>query len=625
MKHYFLLTKILFKCDFGSFSKGSKISLRRPFLAVLLVLMILPAAAVVFFISYTNYATFSEAGAGLLMIEIIMASGAAMTFAFGLPMILSVFYMTSDIGTLLAFPLSPDVIVASKWTVSLLYEYLMVLIFAAPFLAGYGAASHGGPVFWICMAAACLLLPMQPLIYAGIVAMIFMRIFKRVRNKQILTTAAFIFTMIIAVGLVIFIQVLFREMQNADTLIDGGGGSVVRLSWLFPNLTLLDRAIYESSVPYLLLYLLTLAGLFVLFLLIARRIYREGAVGLTDITGNGRPLTENEILRYQRTGNPMFTYMHVEMKKLLRTPVWFFNCVLMDIIWPVLFVIPAIGMYINYRERGGGAAAGSAASGVAGTVSGAAGLGAGQAAVRVSRAVSGAAGLGAGQAAVQFSSAVSGAAGLGAGQAAGGFTISGFLRLYAGKPATLAAVLAAVLVLTFLLASLNLTTATSISREGKGIAVMKSIPMAYSLQLRAKALCGAILTLIATCPYFLIIFTVGVFFGMSPLVYFFGLLTDVFITVLTGYIQLFFDLAFPKLIWENEAVPVKQNLHSAAAVFISLFLAVVFLAVGAFLYLFLHAGVILTATVLVIILAAAAFLIRLLVLFYGESRMKEII
>jgi ABC-2 type transport system permease protein len=109
------------------------------------------------------------------------------------------------------------------------------------------------------------------------------------------------------------------------------------------------------------------------------------------------------------------------------------------------------------------------------------------------------------------------------------------------------------------MSALNLITPTAISREGTNVTFMKYIPVDYLTQLWAKILSGLVVSLLGLS---LMLVPVMVWFRWG--------LTLSLVTLLAGVLGLgvmnvagmLIDVMRPKLIWENEAVPVKQNLNA---------------------------------------------------------------
>lgn len=114
------------------------------------------------------------------------------------------------------------------------------------------------------------------------------------------------------------------------------------------------------------------------------------------------------------------------------------------------------------------------------------------------------------------------------------------------------------LILGFALSALNIITPSAISREGTSIGFMKYIPLSYNHQIYAKLLSGLAISFMG-----LMIFVLALAFILkwSIALILLALLSASLASLLINQVGLIIDLLRPKLIWENEAVPVKQNLN----------------------------------------------------------------
>lgn len=116
----------------------------------------------------------------------------------------------------------------------------------------------------------------------------------------------------------------------------------------------------------------------------------------------------------------------------------------------------------------------------------------------------------------------------------------------------------------FFLGTLNSISATAISREGSHMDYMKYIPMSYKDQIHAKSLCGivfGILTLAFTLLSLMLILP------LSPIQYGIIFLCGCISTVLGNEAGIIFDVLHPKLVWEQEAAAVKQNMGAMLIMF----------------------------------------------------------
>ena len=178
--------------------------------------------------------------------------------------------------------------------------------------------------------------------------------------------------------------------------------------------------------------------------------------------------------------------------------------------------------------------------------------------------------------------------------------------------------------LLFLIGSMDLMTPSTISREGQKIWFMKTIPMSYRDQLRAKIASSLPFSMGPTFVYGLIPAIVGIVHGMSPIVLIYMILLTVPSLLLINYIQLMFDLRWPKLVWQNEAVPIKQNFHSLAASAICIAIGAVIAMAAITLFTMLHVNVHVCDLIVIAVITALALVLRPISLRYGERRLEEL-
>ncbi len=521
MRKLRVLTWTLLKCGMssamstGSGKKKRKINLSGAALWLLVVVCLIPMFAMLFQGGKAGYELLAPTGQEGLLLELACFVGGIMTFVFGLPYILTVFYMSGDIQTLLPLPLRASQIVGAKFLVVWVYELLTTAAILLPVFIGFGTAAGAGVPFWLITLAGILLLPVVPMAYAALVSMIFMRLGKVARNKSVLTTLGTILLLIAAMG----VGMLSSQMENMDAqnlldLLMAGRNSLVGiLSKLFPNLRFLVEALVGGAAWNLLIYAAITAAFVVLLLLVATRLYFGGVLSMSETTSKRQKITAREEAKLVRSSGALSAYLRKEYRLLFRSPVYFLNCALMLFIWPLLFLVPMLIALI--AELG---SLGSLVE-VMGT-------------------------LGALMDEIQMTGQ----------QAAfiGGIVI---LVCYG---------------LTVFLGSSNLICATAISREGGGCLFMKYIPMPYRQQVKAKLLSGLILGILCTTGYLLIFFLIALAVG-APLPLPAVVLSVVVTVLLNGgmnIFQLWRDLCRPKLVWENEQQAVKQNLNATISMFL---------------------------------------------------------
>ena len=226
MRNLWILTRFLLKSGPGksnqksgkkkAFSDGGRIVVY-----LLLGVCLLPVSVLLFLLGYSGYTFLQPLGLETLLIEFVCAIGMMVIFFYGLPLFLSEYYMDSDLVKLLPLPFTPAQIVGAKGFCCLLNEYYLIVLLFFPFLLGYGISAKMGIFYWINMILACLIFPVVPLVYAAVLTMLVMRLFKNIRNKDFLSYLGFAASLIFAIGINVFSRSIGNfEMQDIMNMME---------------------------------------------------------------------------------------------------------------------------------------------------------------------------------------------------------------------------------------------------------------------------------------------------------------------------------------------------------------------------------------------------------------------
>ena len=447
----------------------------------------------------------------------------------------------------------------------LLNEYYLIVLLFFPFLLGYGISAKMGIFYWINMILACLIFPVVPLVYAAVLTMLVMRLFKNIRNKDFLSYLGFAASLIFAIGINVFSRSIGNfEMQDIMNLMESQKGTLRAFRTIFPNLPLMTGSLADASFLKMILYIATTAVILAVFFALAWKIYLPAVLGMSETTSEKRILSKEEVTRTVKSKNPVRTYAMIEWKKLYRTPAWFMNCVLMPLIWPVFMLGIALISIIS-------------SLGMAKTT------------------------------------------GLWTRLVADG-TI---FRLLKGELPVAVAVLTAAGI-AVMMSMFCVISATAMSRKGSEYIYMKCIPMSYHDQIRAMLVSGILISLLGTLPYALVFNMIAVVFGLHPATLLYTTAITVLFTLFVNYEQLLFDLAFPKLNWENETAAIKSNNRSLISVLIDLTVGAILIGAGYLLYGKLHLNIHITTSVMILLTAVLTFAMRTALFKWGVQVMEHL-
>ena len=512
MKTLFSLTRVLFLgsgyAGFGSDArKKRKIAgkigngLLFAFLAVYMIGISSVSA-------WSLFGLLAPAGLGAMMLGLYLSVGVAVVFFFGILYVISVFYFSTDVEKLLPLPLRPEQIIAAKFLVSMLYEYVFLLVLAAPALTIYGIRSQMTAVYYLVMLLVFLLLPVIPLAIASVIVMVIMRFTPFARNKDRFNMVS----MLLALGMSLVFTFGIQSMGSMDkfdltTLITASANKLATITAsAFPGTSYAASALAQPGTlagsADLGLLLLFVAAAITLVLSAGKLLYFKGVIGISAARANRRRLSSDELALAGKSGSAFLTYMAKDVRILLRTPIYFANCVLMNFLWPLFLLLPFL----------------------------------------------------------------SGNEGLSLGQ----IRDIAHPLLFEGQRPGLTISLAIAFAGSMLLASTNGIAASALSREGSLLYIMKVIPMSYTRQVAAKIAVGLAFSsigILMTVPF--------IIYFLQPPVWYMLLLAGILPggLLLPNLGGILFDLLWPKLHWDNEAIAVKRNMNVLFGMLAALFIA----------------------------------------------------
>jgi len=361
MNRYFILTRVMLR-NFNllslKFGAVGKKQIKGILLTILIIVAFLPMVAGIGTLAYGGYGMLAEIQQEGLILNLGLSVVSMAVFFFGIFYVMSVFYFSKDIESLLPLPLRPSEILAAKFTVVLCYEYLTELVFLAPVLIGFGIAAGAGIVYYLYGILIFLTVPLLPLVYASILSMLAMRFTSMAKNRDRFRIIGGIIAMVVAVGANAVITNLSSANMSPEQLqrlLDQGNNSYVGMmsGIFFSNRFAVMALLYNEALRGLvnLLLFILISMLFVtLFLSIGEGIYLKGVVGMSESYSRRRRFSGTELVKASRQGSILTTYTMKELRLLFRTPVYFMNCVLMNFIFPVFFIIPFIAKPEDMKE-----------------------------------------------------------------------------------------------------------------------------------------------------------------------------------------------------------------------------------------------------------------------------------
>lgn len=266
-----------------------------------------------------------------------------MALGFGLASLISLFYFSQDLSVLVPLPLKEWAILAAKFVVAAITEYLPPLVLLLPMLIAYNQRLPLGLWGILSAFAVFLLLPLIPLSLAGVVTLTIMRGIGR-RHRDTLIVVA---SLLSIAGILVF-QFFFQSLAigNLDVgeVLQGRIDLVARMGSMFPPSVWATRAISRAGEPdglFNLLYLI-LASIAAVsaFLLVGQRVFYSGLIGGEERSRQRTALDAKALARAVQ--KPALTALvWREIRLFMRMPIWVLNGFIAIVIVPLSALFPA--------------------------------------------------------------------------------------------------------------------------------------------------------------------------------------------------------------------------------------------------------------------------------------------
>lgn len=348
------LTRIMFKNDEtlnNLTSKGSQSSfLKSKWMMILFVLGLAVLMGFSFgFMLSDLYDSLAMVDLSHIIPRLLVPAAGIMVFMFGIFYVMNVFYFSKDVENYLYLPVKAGEILGAKFLVSLIYEYFIILIFFLPMLTVYGIKDGSGVLYYIYMILSLILVPVFPLVIASIISMLIMRYSSKFKNRDRFNMIAGILSLVVALGFNFGIQYLTNRFTGDSHMVIGDISDLPMfkiISWVFPTSRFATEGIlnyqsFSGLVNMLILLVVTVLS-FGLFYILGNLLYFKGVIGISESKATRKALSKEEMEKGSIRKPILFSYALKELKLILRTPVYFLNCVLISLIYPLFILFPIL-------------------------------------------------------------------------------------------------------------------------------------------------------------------------------------------------------------------------------------------------------------------------------------------
>lgn len=320
-----------------------KVKIYNRFGMIAFIGIMVPVSVIVGYVTYalTDLLSMFEDNTYGLLSELDLISAFAMIF--GMLLMFSVLFFSSDLRFLTALPVSPTSLYVARFWHTFRAENVMTSNVLFAIYIGYfvAVAKNNGiiaalnPVGLIAAVTGFIGSLLVPLIYCSIIGLLMMLALKPFRRADIYYHSSMVLFVIFAALFLLSFRSYgsVSTMNYIDTLVSGNNTFTAVCNVLFPANYLTTLAIRTGSILPLLGALAFIAALYFLSVLIAHLTYKEGLFAAAVISNRKSSRSK------AGSGAPrnIFAALVIkEAKVLMRTMTYRMNCVYANLLWPIL-------------------------------------------------------------------------------------------------------------------------------------------------------------------------------------------------------------------------------------------------------------------------------------------------
>lgn len=293
--------------------------------------------------SYNSLAAINQQG---YLISFILVTASTIILFFGIFSVLNTLYFANDIEQILPLPFKSSEVIFGKFITILIEMYMYALIIVFPLIA-YGIMSESGIVFYIYLILVFLLIPVVPMVIAVILSMLLMRFTNLSKHKDLFTMLSGV---LMLAGIVVFniYNQSSGSNNSAETITnlmsEGNNSLMDTIGNVFFTGKLSAKALlYNSDIKglqYIAIALLISLSLFIVLYIVGGKLYYKSIVGISETYGKRENVFESKrVDKAVKSNSVLKALILKDLRKMLRTPQFFINCIAVMIYMPAVFGI----------------------------------------------------------------------------------------------------------------------------------------------------------------------------------------------------------------------------------------------------------------------------------------------
>ncbi len=333
------LTKVFFKNSFQNMETagGSKNKTNSKSMMILYAIVFLYLAGIVGFFSYNLVQGLIEIQQEEIFLGLILLAIGVFVLIQTIFSAISLLYYSKDNEYILPLPIKPSQIVMAKTNVLLITEYFIVAIIGLIPLIIYGILTTANIFYYITMISTLLTFPVVPVLISSLLVLIVMSFAKFTKNRNRFQIIATIILLVVICVISFQTSDMEGSQEELIQMATKANGLVEMIRNTFPTLGMAIEALANNSILNLIALVLVTAILYLIYIAVGQKLFLKGAVGSLS-SGKRTKKAINEKTAFKKSSLAK-TYIGKEFKTLIRNPIFFMQCVMPAILFPILVIV----------------------------------------------------------------------------------------------------------------------------------------------------------------------------------------------------------------------------------------------------------------------------------------------
>lgn len=274
-----------------------------------------------------------------------------MVFIFGLLYVMSKYYFSNDLATLVPLPIKSSYIIGSKFVTLMISEYLTSLPIILPFIIIYGVKGGEGLLYWIYSLLLVITAPIIPLVLSSIVIMVFMKYTNIGAKKDLIRVIGAVIFIIAMVYFQLKIQTIAgKVMMEGDffvNLVKDSNLLVKKLGIIFPpsqwGALALSNYFNLTGLMNLLTFIVVGIISFMIMLFLSESLFFDGLIGNIEVSASkGKSRKKIALKDMTKETKPYIALAKKEIIMLFKTPVYLLNTVGGVVMLPIILLVASM-------------------------------------------------------------------------------------------------------------------------------------------------------------------------------------------------------------------------------------------------------------------------------------------